>query len=725
MANGKTVASNIKKIILLGAILSILLTLPTGWHFFTGIPGRGADTYQAIARTLMVENKIESAGWLDTFRWQKDADFWGILPLIGYTQALFGTHAGYNLWWLASFFLAFLGMWLFTRDITKSNWAALGAGFIFAFSPFHFAQATATNIGMMHYEWLPWLLFFLNRFFRTFTWKNALGTVTMLLLIVSTEHQLSAFTLIFLIFFLPFLFFLHPQVLRKWQFWSATLVILVIILSLGTFQYNKLWEIAHSENNYLIPPYYQVEDYSADLIDFFLPARFQSFWGENLNSARADLVSNQEGRQSLYLGFLVLALAFAGLFGLFREQKRREKRWIIFWGAITLIFLVLSLGPTLHLNGKEYFGQKMPYHWLFDFIPFWNYIRTVSRIFVIALLGLSVLAGYGIKALERRLHKANLPPYLKTILAGVFIIGIPLEYLSLPVPKLDLSYSPFYDEIKKDSESYSLLEIPGATSYDFGSYSMYAASVHQKSKVDGIDFARAEKGRFSFQRNTPIIETLLYDLPGGEKEAQDANVGQSDIVITNYTPLAKSILNFYNIRYVTVSKTGSSKKFSPPQHENTVRFLEQSMGLTPYYEDNFLKAYLIPREKNPGVFLAIDTGANDSWGQKEGEGKSRGREAKDGAKMRLVNVGESPANVQLNFKASIKYLRHLDVTLDGAPIKNIFVKEFKGDYGFAIDNLAFGEHVLEFKISDENGQPINDYNNNKGIKFSQFKTFEK
>ncbi|MBM3256572.1 MAG: hypothetical protein FJZ04_03865 [Candidatus Moranbacteria bacterium] len=718
--------SQIKKVVFVGLILTVILTLPTSWHFFTGIPGRGADTYQAIARTLLVENKVESTGWLNTFRWQKDVDFWGILPLIGYTQALIGTHAGYNFWWLASFFLAFLGMWLLVRDITRSKWAALGSGFIFAFSPYHFAQASATNIGMMHYEWLPWLMFFLNRLFQTVSWKNVLGTTLMFILIVTTEHQLTAFSLIFLIFFIPFLFFQHKGILRRWQFWLVAVIGLTVILLVGIVQYQKIWGIAHSENNYLIPPYYQVENYSADLVDFFLPARFQSFWGERLNSARANLASNQEGRQSLYLGFLVIILTLIGLASVFKKNNEPDqKQWIIFAGACAFLFLVLSLGPTLHINGQGYLSGKMPYSWLYNFIPFWDYIRTVSRIFVIALLGIAILAGFGIKKLEGFLLKAGLPRYVKVLLIGIFAVGIPLEYSAIPTPQIDLRYSAFYDELKKEPERFSILEIPGATSYEFGSYSTFTSSIHQKNKIDGIDFARAEKGRFSFQRNTPIIEALLYDLPTNNKELENINAGSSDIVITNYIPIAKSILSFYDIRYITVSKSGFGKNFTAQEYINTTNFIEQSLGLTSSYEDSLLKAYTVPQEKNPGVFLAIDTGANDSWGQKEGEGKSRRRPAKDGARMRLTNVGNDPINLQIDFKANIKYLRRLKILLDSTPVKDFYIKEFKGDYNFPLDNLAPGEHKLEFRISDESGRPITDFQDNRGVKFSHFQTLVK
>ncbi|MFH1182919.1 MAG: hypothetical protein V1690_01510, partial [Candidatus Moraniibacteriota bacterium] len=680
---------NIKKAIYIGLVLTLILTWPFAWHFFTGIPGRGADTYQAIARTTLVQQQISDNGWRETLRWQKDADFWGILPLIGYTQALIGQMAGYNLWWFFSFFLAFLGMWVFTKDITRSNWAAAVAGFIFAFAPFHFAQATATNIGTMHYEWLPWLAFFLHRFVRDPAWKYALGSAIFVILTMAAEHQLLAFTLIFLIFYFPFLIFLYPESLKKWRLWAAVALGLIVVFAAGAVQFGKIWEIAHSDNNFLLPPYEQVENYSADVIDFLVPASFHTFWGKSFNGLRENLTSNQEGRQSFYLGYLAILLVVSGLIRTFRNKAGKtqiNRRFAIFFAMISLVFIILSLGPTLHLGGAGYLSQKLPYYWLYVAVPYWNYIRTTSRIFVIALFGWAFLAGLGAKALEKISREQKVKSTLMLGMAGIMFIGLPLEYSSVPVPNLDLAYSPFYDQLGKDPEKYNILEIPGSTSYEFGSYSTYTQRIHRKEKIDGIDFARSVKDHWGFQRNTPVIENLLYGLPTGSPRSRSGEAGGkagadntgSDIVITDYNPVAVPLLDFYNIRYITVSKKQTGAKFGAGEFQNTVNYIEQQLGLALTYEDEFLKAYKVPSDQKRGHFLAIDASINDSWGQKEGTGKSRGREAKDGAKMHLVNMNPQPINLEASFKTSIKYLRRLEVLLDGAPAKNIFMQEFKG-----------------------------------------------
>ncbi len=719
--NKKEKKRETKKAILYGLIFTVIFTWPVFPYFFWQIPGRGPDTYQVLARTMMTAQKIDSEGWIATLVWQRDSDFWGILPIIGYFQHFLGEKGGYNFCWLASFFLAFLGTWFFTREITRSKIAAYTAGLIFAFAPFHFAHGVATNIGAMNYQWIPWLAFFLYKFVRDKSWLSALGTAVFSVLIIATEHQLLAFTMIFLVFYFPFLIYLKPDCLKNWRFWSILASGLALLFLVGAIQFNKIWEIAHSENNFLIPPFSQVENYSADLIDFILPAEFHPLWGEHFNSFRENTSSNKEGRQTFYLGFSAILLFFSGLIVLIlakaKERVSDDRRWMIFWSGAFVVFTVLSLGPTLHVAGQEFFKEKMPQIWLYNNIPFWNYIRTTSRIFVIALFAWSMMLGLSAKYLSIKLGSIKIDR-LKTWVFGLFFCLLFIEYVSFPVSKMDLSYSAFYDQLRKEKERYFLLEVPGSTSYDFGSYTLYTAQKHLKEKVDGIDFARTEKDRWAFQKNTPVISKILYSFPeGGEKNPENPN---GDIIVTDFDSIGQSILNFYYIRYVTVSKREAGSKFTDEARQNTLNYLSGNLGLKKVYEDDFLVAFEVNRENRSGAILTLETDFSESWSEKEGTGRSRARFAKNGATMKVVNLEKDPINVKIDFKAGIKYLREVDFLLDGVSVKKVSLDDFKGDYSFVVNQLKPGEHRLELQIKDEKGKPVEDYEMSRGVKFSQF-----
>jgi len=771
---------NLKKGILLGSILTIFLTLPVFFNIFSSIPGKYSDTYQVVARTQMVQNNLEEQGWLGTFVWQMENDFWGIIPLIGYTQFILGENFGYNLWWLCSFFLAFLGAWCFVKEVTKSDWAAATAGFVFSFSSFHLSQAISTNIGTMHYEWLVWLAFFLYLFWKNVSWKNTLGVFLSFLAIIITEHQLLAFTMLFLVAYIPFLIFLYPKTFVKWKFWAVAGPGIILLLVIGFTQFSKLLEISKSEDNYLKPDYKQVENYSADLIDFIIPARFQSLLGESFNGYRENLESNEDGRQSFYLGYSVLLLVLIGI--VFNIRKRKSRRWILFWLAIFFVFAVFSLGPTLHWKGDSFFEKKLPYILLYDHLPFWDHIRTVSRVFLVALLGWSFLAGWGAKTLEEQYRKVfqksrgskkillsvldylerssllkrkgrfysqhwkkriGKPDYLsrgemrgskdaskwskilaKTAFYTAVVLGSVLvfEYLHIAVSKIDSDYSSFYDELREQEDNFAILEIPGSTSYDFASYSSYTNSIHRKHMINGMDFARVQSDRWSFQRSTPVIKELLYSLPTGGD-----GIAGGDIIVSDYSYLSGSILQFYNIRYVVVSKkfTLEDKDFNPEAYSKTVNYLKNNLNLEEFYEDEYISVFSVPNtDIREGHFLTVDT-YGDNWSKKEGKKGSRARWARDGARLRLVNVSRGNMSLQITFEGKIKYLRELIILYDGEQMAKFPLKEFKKEYSFDLTQVTPGDHQLELIVRDEKGEPVKDHDLKRGIRLSHFRTVEK
>ena len=85
---------------------------------------------------------------------------------------MFGRIAGYNILFFLSFILSGFGAYLLANYFTKNKSAALIAGVIFAFSPFHIHNALGTNVGTMHQEWLPLFALYLFKFFEDLKLKN-------------------------------------------------------------------------------------------------------------------------------------------------------------------------------------------------------------------------------------------------------------------------------------------------------------------------------------------------------------------------------------------------------------------------------------------------------------------------------------------------------------------------------------------------------------------------
>jgi hypothetical protein len=171
-------------------------------------------------------------------------------------------------------------------------------------------------------------------------------------------------------------------------------------------------------------PLHQVSQYSASPTDFILP--FSSHMMRSGGNPRGPDVNDWE-EHDLYLGFVVLALAGAGILSQPRTSSQRKfSRLLIFTG---LFALLLALGTSFHWLGQPvsvsipWLGIKtpivLPGMILFKYLPFYAQMRVWMRYGIYIVLIVSVLAGMGTAALLESKRK-----FLKvtgTVLLLIFV----------------------------------------------------------------------------------------------------------------------------------------------------------------------------------------------------------------------------------------------------------------------------------------------------------------
>jgi hypothetical protein len=760
-----------KKIFLFILTYTLVFTLPIIVFIFSRIPGEYADTYQVWGKTLEFRNLIDDEGILGAINWQIKNFRCTPIETIGWVQEITNPFMGYNLVWLFSFFLAAWGMYKLAYYLIKSRFAALVAGIIFSFSPFHFSQGVSTNIGTMHYEWIPFFILYLFKFLRNYKLKDFLLTILFLVLIALAEHQLLAFTLVLTVILIITFIFKNFRTLFRFKFWLYGVGGIFVLLLAIKFIFGGLLTVTKSGDNYLDPGSDQVRRYSTDAIDFFIPSLLNPFWGEKFNYLRADTEANEAGRQSNYIGYTVMFLALLSLVEVLFTRKRWAIKTFFLFGGV--FFAILSMGPYLHWKGEVNKELWMPYSFLYDHLPFWYIIRTVNRLYVISLLGFALSAGFGLnyvlkmfsnknkKAFRRKKEfrgtnlesdsleqgnsftpsdknitkgseinkKRNLQFYREQphgilenkprfFITAIFVLLISLEYLSLPVPSFSLNYSSFYDNLAEEEGNFSILDIPGATSYDYSSKLMFYNQIHRKNNLAGMDFARVVEGKWDFQKQTPILNDLLYSLSTG------GTPPKKEIINDYYYNLATKILNFYDIKYIIVSKgyLEDEKKFDEEAYKNTLNFIEEELDADSVYEDSFLVAFKInPSEHLDGWFLAMDL-KNGSWDIKEGKLGSVARWAKDGASLKLVNMGAETQNLTLSFQTRIKNLLKVEVFLNGVKQDSLKIKKEKEEHSVLLEEVKPGDNQIVFRIFDLEGNPIENYELKRGVKFSNLRT---
>jgi hypothetical protein len=119
----------------------------------------------------------------------------GVLPIFAPTYALTGNPIlAYNVVFFLSFALSGIAMFLLVHYWTQHFWAALVAGFLFAFVPIRFEQSG--HLQLLNLYWAPLALLWLEKFLRSKGWKDLAGFSIFYWLQVLSSVYLGWFTTI-------------------------------------------------------------------------------------------------------------------------------------------------------------------------------------------------------------------------------------------------------------------------------------------------------------------------------------------------------------------------------------------------------------------------------------------------------------------------------------------------------------------------------------------------
>jgi len=282
----------------------------------------------------------------------------------------------YNILFIGAFALAAAATYLLVWSLTQDPEAAVLAGVLFAGMTLRFGPSPQLQV-LLNFG-IPLSLFFLFRLFRNGRVREGIG----LGLSVALQTLISIYHGLFLLLGLLVLSterLVHSRIPRRV---AGSGLLLAIVLA-GGILIPILW------------PYVEAHRYvggrslgdqaAFGLLSFLLVphghlyARMPVF-GEIHRYAHVE---------TLFPGWVALGLAAAGL--LRRRSSGRRP-----FALLTLLGFTFSIGPALRLRLEDppiLIG--MPYLFLWTAFPAFQAIRVPARMFVLAQLGLAVLAGLG------------------------------------------------------------------------------------------------------------------------------------------------------------------------------------------------------------------------------------------------------------------------------------------------------------------------------------------
>ncbi len=514
--------------------------------------------------------------------------------------ALWGPIAGFNAIAFASCVLGALGMWWLAYDRTRSHAAALLAGIVYAFSPFHMAALIADGqLQIVALHWLPFYVLFLLRAAEQGGRHHVLLAGLFLVLTAWTDWYYTLFLLLFTAGYAAW------RLLARAPDWPARRTLVAHLAGIGALfalgaaplLIPMLIEAARA--TYMnIYPADDPERLVVDLLAFVLPARQHPWWG----TAPWDWGVPIDVNRRFYLGAVALGLAlFSGL----RCSAARR------WGAIALAAGVLALGPTLRVNGDST-GVPLPYRLLAS-LPIIRLSRQPDRFDVLVTLALAMMVAYGTRALLD--HNVR-TPMKSALLTSVLAALLSIDYLAAPMITRDPVIPPFLAGLPHTDDG-ALLEYPFHNLSPYrDAERMLFQTVHGRPISGGYHSRRYPQP----QLGLPVLRDLAAGQLGGDIAAEPGG-----------WPAALSTLGY---RYIIGYKQQplGPRNLLPDETGAFRALVNTGLGVAqPDYEDAQMIAYRVPDAPPQPV-----VGFREGWGAPEQDGGRPKRWLAQGGQLGLV-----------------------------------------------------------------------------------------
>lgn len=306
------------------------------------------------------------------------------LPIISY----FGIYAGYNAVIFFTYIVTGIGFYIFLRSFIVNRVAAFIGSCFFTFSYYRNVRVTEGHVDIASTEWYGFVLYFLTAifYFGNHSRRNIFGASVFLAACAYTEYRNFFYITLFFALFTFVTTVVRTinakkavikalLVAQAESFVSVALIVWFLLLPLFIINLSKVGDVQYT------PTY---SEFNALAPAFILPP-CNTHLGKLL--PRCFFSPVYEGGM-VYLGIVPVLFS---IYYIFSNRGQRDKRLIILFGSLAIVFLVLSLGTQTPL-----------YSWLFDHLPLFKVVRVPSRLVVLAGACLAVISALGVQAMLQR-----------------------------------------------------------------------------------------------------------------------------------------------------------------------------------------------------------------------------------------------------------------------------------------------------------------------------------
>jgi hypothetical protein len=632
-------------------LFALALTWPLVAHFGTHVPGNGADDPPLTWNLWWVQHSLLQLG---TNPFDCSYMFYPLgINLAFYTltvlnallsipfQAIWGLIPASNLLLLSSFVLSGYGAFLLAshllnraqharstaqrrprnpdhaspiaqyilvpaqRALRSPRLAAFLAGWLYAFASSKLSYAALGQWNIASSQWIPFYVLYLFKMGEDpQKWRYPLLAALFLLLQAYAELTYASFLALFTGLWLVWYILTHFRSAGTWRL-IGNLILVVCISAAGLLPVlTMMISDLLVEGDIFVEGSGFADVFSADLLGFLIPTMHHPVFGSLVERFSFDYSVGQH----IYLGYTVLLLAGMGAIYGWRHtalpasppQAADRSHPSRFWVLSALFFWLLTLGPTLRINGHDT-GLPLPFS-LVARLPFFKGNRYPSRYSVLLVLSLAMLVAFGLTAIVkgREPHTAGarrrttLPRALRWLFTPLLAILLVFEHLSVPLPLSDMRVPPIYQTIADEMPGdFTLLDLPVAwrngfrvtgTQHPIIMFTQYYQSVHGKRILAG-NTSRNPPLKFQYFTEAPVINTLIALETGHQVDPA---------AIEQDRRLAADVLRFFNIQAIVIHPVQTGPDMVP--------YVEQTMPVERIYADHQLVAYQVDLAPWPEIW---------------------------------------------------------------------------------------------------------------------------
>jgi len=386
-----------------------------------------------------------------------------------------------------SFAAGGLTAFLLARRFSRSYWPSLLAGAIFTFSNYHFAHAEG-HLNLVALEWIP--LFVLSWFslLRKPSIASGLASALALFGVILCDYYYFFYCLL-----AALLITLWKMIKEKNAFFifKRARIFPLLAFSAGVLLTSGPLVVALILINLRNPLTggHDPRSFSLDLLAPFIPGGHWRF--ATLTESYWSRLPGNIHENSVHMG---LSLVFILIWVWLRKRRIREPS-LGFWYGALFFFAVLSLGPVLHVWGKELSWFKLPYALLEFILPPLKMSGVPVRMMIMVMLFACVIAAMGFKDIFTSKRRTRW-------LGVIFLCLLIIEFLPKPMPATRFSVPEYVNFLRNQPGNGGVIDL-AASMYDV----LYYQTVHQKPLAFG-HLARLPQ---SVEKRDQRISSLLAD----------------------------------------------------------------------------------------------------------------------------------------------------------------------------------------------------------------------